>query len=101
MELKRYQRDALDDIQACLVALDRADGIHAAWRDSWAAKGWEGRRRAPREGRSLLRPKGAGADAMNCVPPAKAADAMNCVPPARGWFGNRFKGQKHERNRHP
>ena len=39
MELKRYQRDVLDDIEAYLAALDRADGIHAAWRDYWAAKG--------------------------------------------------------------
>ena len=39
MELKRYQRDVLDDIEAYLAALDRADGIHAAWRDYWATKG--------------------------------------------------------------
>lgn len=39
MELKRYQRDVLDDIEAYLVSLDRTSGINAAWREYWAAKG--------------------------------------------------------------
>lgn len=39
MELKRYQRDVLDDIEAYLVSLDRTGGLNAAWRDYWAAKG--------------------------------------------------------------
>jgi len=43
MELKRYQRDVLDDIEAYLVSLDKTSGINAAWRDYWTAKGWEGR----------------------------------------------------------
>ena len=33
MELKRYQRDVLDDIEAYLVSLDRTSGINAAWRE--------------------------------------------------------------------
>jgi len=39
MELKRYQRDVLDDIEAYLVSLDKTSGINAAWRDYWTAKG--------------------------------------------------------------
>ena len=39
MELKRYQRDVLDDIEAYLASLDRTSGINAAWRDYWTAKG--------------------------------------------------------------
>ena len=39
MELKRYQRDVLDDIEAYLVSLDRTSGINAAWREYWAGKG--------------------------------------------------------------
>ena len=39
MELKRYQRDVLDDIEAYLVSLDRTSGINAAWRAYWAGKG--------------------------------------------------------------
>ena len=39
MELKRYQRDVLDDIEAYLVSLDKTSGINAAWKDYWAAKG--------------------------------------------------------------
>ena len=43
MELKRYQRDVLDDIEAYLDPLDKTSGVNAAWRDYWAAKGREGR----------------------------------------------------------
>ena len=39
MELKRYQLDVLDDIEAYLVSLDKTSGINAAWRDYWTAKG--------------------------------------------------------------
>ena len=39
MELKRYQRDVLDDIEAYLVSLDKTSGINAAWREYWAGKG--------------------------------------------------------------
>ena len=39
MELKRYQRDVLDDIEAYLASLDKTSGINAAWKDYWAAKG--------------------------------------------------------------
>ena len=42
MELKRYQRDVLDDIEAYLVSLDKTSGINAAWRDYWTAKGMGG-----------------------------------------------------------
>lgn len=40
MELKTYQRDVLDDIEAYLAALDRAGGLHAAWRDYWRSRGF-------------------------------------------------------------
>ena len=40
MELKRYQRDVLDDIEAYLVSLDKTSGINAAWRDYWLNKGY-------------------------------------------------------------
>ena len=39
MELKRYQRDVLDDIEAYLVSLDKTSGINAAWREYWAERG--------------------------------------------------------------
>ena len=40
MELKRYQRDVLDDIEAYLVSLDKTSGINAAWREYWLNKGY-------------------------------------------------------------
>ena len=42
MELKRYQRDVLDDIEAYLVSLDKTSGINAAWREYWAERGMGG-----------------------------------------------------------
>ena len=42
MELKRYQRDVLDDIEAYLAALDKSNGINAAWREYWAERGMGG-----------------------------------------------------------
>ena len=42
MELKRYQRDVLDDIEAYLVSLDKTSGINAAWREYWAERGMSG-----------------------------------------------------------
>ena len=39
MELKTYQRNVLDDIEAYLAALNKARGIHAAWREYWQARG--------------------------------------------------------------
>ena len=42
MELKTYQRDVLDDIEAYLVALDKSNGINAAWREYWAERGMGG-----------------------------------------------------------
>lgn len=42
MELKRYQRDVLDDIEAYLVSLDKTSGIKAAWREYWAERGMGG-----------------------------------------------------------
>ena len=42
MELKRYQRDVLDDIEAYLVSLDKTSGIIAAWREYWAERGMGG-----------------------------------------------------------
>ena len=39
MELKGYQRDVLDDIEAYLVSLDKTSGINAAWKDYWGSKG--------------------------------------------------------------
>ena len=42
MELKTYQRDVLDDIEAYLSALDKSCGINAAWREYWAERGMGG-----------------------------------------------------------
>ena len=42
MELKTYQRDVLDDIEAYLAALDKSSGINAAWREYWAERGMGG-----------------------------------------------------------
>lgn len=42
MELKTYQRDVLDDIEAYLDALDKSSGINAAWREYWAERGMGG-----------------------------------------------------------
>ena len=42
MELKRYQWDVLNDIEAYLVSLDKTSGINAAWREYWAERGMGG-----------------------------------------------------------
>ena len=77
MELKRYQWDVLNDIEAYLVSLDKTSGINAAWREYWLNKGYAtgGARSSATEN---ARTRGSAS-----LPCGTAENAQERVPPVR------------------